>query len=489
MVYEIYKQYARPLARVVHGLQTSWDAVVAAVYDEHFSGVVAWSPCNRFIAVTKSGVVQIRDAITLNLIGNFESPSDTSALSFSPDSRFLTRFHRRTMVTWDLQTGVSVITASPEELLAKGRGSSPAYSMDGKMLAGEYFHLNYEKTFIITHDFSTTHTHAHRVSEGRMVSPLWTHGEFLRFATVKSGWITVWQAEFTFTHPPEAVESLPAPGELIEREASASYLFLPMTSRFAIALQDTLLVWDARDSKHLLKISDSFPYCMSFSSDGRFFACGLRHDKGIHIWKESPAGYIIHRKLEFNDSPRPLLSPNGESIIIYSKSIIRLLHTKDSFLCSGPTPSIAQHWFILNLFPSDALVAFVRYPQNIVTILDLQSGNPQLEIDTGMEVKCLGVAGDTVVVADEEKVVTWKLDTRNTRANIHDSIRITMFDLPLNHLGNPIYPMSVSSDLSRIIALSGHFLAIYDVSTGRCLTGPTSTQGALKPLSTQIQVH
>ena len=495
MVYRVYKRYARPLARVVHGLQTSWDPVVATVYDERFGYGAVWSPCNTFIAVAKLRAVEIRDAMTLNLLFNFESALHTSALSFSPDSRFLTQFDPETMVTWDLQTGVSVITASPEELVTKRQDSSPAYSKDGKMLAAEYINTNYKDTFIITHNFSTTHTHSYRVSEGHPISPPWTHGEFLRFATVKSGCITIWQVEFTFTHPPEAVESLPAPDEISNREASVEYLFLPMTSRLAIALEDTLLVWDAQNSKCLLKISDS-PYYMSFSSDGRFFACILR-STGTHIWKESPAGYILHRKLTFGGSnaiPRPLLSPNGESIFLscvpvinFGDPIIRLLHTEDPFLSSRPTLDMAQHSFILNFPSNEALVAFARYPEKVVTILDLQSGNPRFEIDTGMDVKCLRVAGSTLLAANSEKIVTWKLDTKNARADIHDSIRIDSSP-PFRYY---LYPQSVSFDLTRIITWetnsAGDLLAIYDVLTGRRLTGPMPAEGALKPLSTRAR--
>ena len=462
------------MARVVPELQASWNPVVATVYDEDFGEIRVWSPCNRFIAVAKPRAVEIRDAMTLNLISNFESHSYVQELSFSADSRFLTQFNRETMVTWDLQTGVSVITTHPKRLASDERNFSSAYSMEGKMLVARYVDLNSWKRVIATHDFSTTRTHVYRIPEGQIVSSIWIHGGFLRFATVKSRWITIWQAEFTFTHPPEVVESLPTPCELIEREASAQYLFLPTISRLAIVLYDTLLVWNARDSKRLLKISGSEAHWVSFSSDGRFFACAIQRgvDKGIHIWKESPAGYIIHRKLTFDDlydCPRPLLSPNGESIILLGNSMIHLLHTEDPFLSSRPTLAMTQHTFFLNLFLNDALAAILRYPENVVTILDLQSGNPKLEIDTGMEVMCLGVAGDTVVVADQEKIVTWKLDTRNARGNIHTSV----------HLGHTFNPESVSSDLSRIITLSDDLLAIYDVSTGRYITDPTSAGGAI----------
>ena len=499
MVHQVYKWYARPLARVVHGLRASWDPIVATVYDEDFSGKVAWSPCDRFIAVAKSRAVEIRDAMTLNLLSTFGFPLDskTQALSFSPDSCFLTQTDHQTTVTWDLQTGVSVITTFPELVFVGDSGFSHAYSMDGKTLATQCFDRDSLNTLITTRNLSTTHTHVYRVLEGHVVSPLWTHGEFLRFAAVKSGCITIWQAEFTFTHPPEMVESLPTPDEVIEREASATYLFLPTACRLAIALKDTLLVWDARNSKLLLKVSSSLSF-MSFSSNGRFFACILRRsgDKGIHIWKESPAGYIPHLQLPFDDPdgcPEPLLSPNGESIILSGNSIIRLLHTEDPFLSSHPSLAMAQHASIMSFSPNDSLAAFVGYLGNVITILDLKPGNPQLKIGTGMKVRWLGVAENTVVAANQEKIVTWKLDTRDARGNIYGGGRITTLDrspVPSLRRAPPLF-MSIFPVLNRIIVLwldnADKVLTIYDLSTGVCLAGPTSAQGVLKPLSCHIQ--
>ena len=490
MVHKMYKQYARPLARIVRGSQASWDPVIAAVYVEDFTDKAAWSPCNRFIAVAKSRAVEIRDATTLTLLSNFESPPDPLAFSFSPDGRFLTQFHRLNVVTWDLQTGVSVITPSPG-FVGMNHWVPPAYSMDGTMLVAEGYMEYSKKPFITIHNLSTTPTHPYYVPSGYLVSPIWIHGEFLRFATVKSGYITIWQAEFTFTHPPEVVESLPTPDELIDGGTSAQYLFLPTISRLVITLENTLLVWDARDSKRLLKVSDSQPFGMSSSSDGCFLVCGLKHgvDTGIHIWKKSPGDYILHQKLAFTGSgwcPRPLLSPNGESIILTHNSIIHLLHTTDPFLSGHPTLAMDQPAFVLNFSPNEALAAFTREYENVVTILDLRSGNPQLEIDTGMKVECLAVTGSTVAAAGKEKVGTWKLDMRDTRANIHNDVRITMLDIPSRYLATMFY--STSSDLSRVITLAvcldDEFLAIYDVSTGRCHAGYTSSGGALKPLST-----
>ena len=260
---------------------------MTSVYHEDFKCAAFWSPCNRFIAVARDGAVEIRDAVTLSLLNTFESPSGfSSQLSFSPDSRFLTRFGRVDLVTWDLQTGdlVGIGAILPKGLDAKNSKFSSTYSTDGKMVAAVYLEypdwclLNFRdlNTFIATHDPSTTHAHLYRIPEGRLIPPIWTHGKFLRFATLEPRHITIREVEFTLTQTPEVVEFLPVPDETADVGQSIETLFLPTLSRLAVAFECELFVWDARNSKFLLEIEAYCPTRISFSSDGCFFACGGR---------------------------------------------------------------------------------------------------------------------------------------------------------------------------------------------------------------------
>ena len=483
MVRKKYEQYARPLARVVHGLPVLWEPVVATVHSKGVGGTVTWSPCNRFIAVAKSAVVEIRDAVTLNLITSFGFPPGRGVLwvSFSPDSRFLTQFSHKDLVTWNPQTGDSAGTISHEGLLAEHSDLSSTYSMGGKVLAVVYLDQSRKNTFVATYDLSTgRRTHLHPVPEGRILSPIWTHGEFLRFATLKSGHITIWQAEFTLTHTPQVVESLPGPGEIANAAFERS-LFLPTLSRLAVALEDALLVWDARDSKILLKTSPFPSARMSFSSDGRFFAHTSTGGQ-VHVWKESPGGYTLHQTLAFSASREytvPLLSPDGESVVICLLSTIHLWHTKDPIVSSGPTPVADQRDFILGFSQNGAAAALGRYGRNTVTILDLQSGDQQLTIDMGVKVEGLGMTGGAIVVVGEGKIATWNLVAGNSSANTEDNVRITRFDLSPPSRGQSFSHMSISPDLSHIVTLGrgtkprSTDLEIYDTSTGRCLASTT----------------
>ena len=490
MVHEVYKHYACPLSRVIYGLPTSWDPVVAVAYLGSLDYTATWSPCNGFVAVARFGAVEICDAVTLNPLNTFKSDSEALWLSFSPDSRLLTQFNHSNLITWDLQTGGSVGTIFPEGLHVDDRDCSSTYSMDGKMLAVVYLDQNSNNTFIATHNLFSTHTHFHKVLDGRIICPIWTHGKFLRFSTIKPGHITIWEVPFTLAPKPEVVKSLPAPEEITDTNVFRLSLFLPSCSWLATSLhQDMLLVWDAQNSKLLLKISCPYPDGMSFSSDGHFFACIAGQKREVHVWKESPAGYILHQKLEFcslREDPGPILSPSGELILVPFPRTIYLWHTKDLILSGDSTPIMGQTPFILEFSPDEVLAAFVRNRGKTVTVLNLQSGNPQLMIDTDIEVRCLGVTGNTIATIGRENIVTWDLATRNTRVDTNNSVQSASFDLSPPSCGRPFTYIRMSPDLSHI-ATSGFIpellsvsLEIYDVSTGRCLAGTTSSKGKLK---------
>jgi len=76
---------------------------------------------------------------------------------------------------------------------------------------------------------SGTRIDSHRFPEEHTVVRIWTHGEFLRFATVESGSITIWEAGSTSEHTLVEIEVLPAPDNIDSEEL----LFLPTPSRIA----------------------------------------------------------------------------------------------------------------------------------------------------------------------------------------------------------------------------------------------------------------
>lgn len=482
----------------------SWEPVAATTYDDNSGSRVEWSPCHRFVALAGLQAVQILDAVTFKPLNTFEHPpySNSLRLSFSPDTRFLTQIVDGSLTTWDLQTGgpVGIIPSGVEAFLTN---ISSTYSSDGEMLAAAYMNMVGAPTFTIaTYNLlSRMYTRSCRVSEGSMITPIWTHDDYLRFATVKQGSIAVWEVSFTLIHTPEEVEFFPAPDEAAD---GVNFQFLPALSRLAFNVQDTIFVWDAKASKFLLESGSTKPpgfvwtpkqprfYSRgSFSPDGRFFACSTATQE-VFVWKESLTGYLLHQKLALanaNVFKVPVLSPNGESIILPSSPTIHRWHTSGQILSPPSAPSWHRdptHGFILKFSPNETSAAFSRVWGDTVVIIDLQSGDQRLVIDTGMKIYCLGVAGSTVVVADQKKIVTWGLPARNStpnaRANTSDSLQTTIFDrsLPSRSLQPPNL-ISISPNLSHAVVtglLMGSpdaGLEVYEVSTGRCLAGTTTT--------------
>ena len=408
--------------------------------------------------------------MTLNRLATFKDPPHYNHFSFSPDSRSLALFTSLELTSWDIQTGgrLSEIPLGPDEVYSPGF-TSFTYSKNGKMVAVTCLicctgsRVDYE---VYTFDLpSRTRLGPLKVSDWQVLPQIWTRDEYLQFAIIHPGSITIWEVEFTLKHPPRKVESFPIPHEVFYGD---KFLFLPVLYRLTFTLRDTIQVRDVKASKLLLKSEQvSYPYPeYSFSSDGHFFAFSTAAGE-VHVWEESPTGYTLHQQPPFllDNLEQPFLSPNGRSIIFPRDGTINLWHTSDQTL-SPPSPSTEehdpQHHFLLAFSPNEKSAAFTQLYGNVVTILDPWSGDLRLTIDTGMAVNCLGVAGDTVVVVDEGKVVTWNLSGG-------DSVQTVMLD------GRSLKSLSLSPDLSRIVAigqdkwtasLSGP--GIYDVSTGKC---------------------
>ena len=441
---------------------------------------IAWSSCNRFVAVDLFESAEVLDAVTLGRLHTFTHPlSWMGRLSFSPDGRLLMWIDSRNNgsgTTWDLQTGGRINTAplAPNSLYY-----SSTYSMNGKIVAFAYRDSRNDTGISTYNLISGKHIYSHRASEGRIVAPIWTHGEFLRFATVKPGSITIWEVGFTSEHTLAEIESLPAPDDI----GSEEHLFLPTLSRLAFILRDAVLIWDARDSKFLLDfVGCSLPGRFSFSSDGRFFACDIP-DKGAHLWKESPTGYVLHQKLVSGLGGHlitPVLSPDGELIITFACQEIQLWRTTDPI--NPPSSLLLQPAekteFILAFSPDKSFIATGRLGENIATIVDLKSGDPRLIVDTGMEICGLGVTAETVIVVGDGKIITWNLPAEDcaldAKANIHDSVRTIVFDYPPPPPETAISAL-ISPDFNHLVITRGRdeSLDIYDMSTGKHVVGVT----------------
>ena len=471
-------------------MPVSWEQAAATAYIGNGPHTFAWSSCNRFIAVTKHKSVEVLDAVTLSSLGAFEYfGHHCGLLCFSPDSRCLTQFVDYRICSWDLQTGAPHGVISGEWGLS--HVFSFTYSNDGKVIAVAYKGVGDEgNSIVFDNSFSTYDLHsrtlvgAHRAPEGEIIYPIWTHDEHFRFATVTRDSIRIWQSKFDLKHPSVEVESFPVPEEITH---TINFLFLPARSRLVFILRGSIRIWDVRASKLLLKLefkqrissSMSSPPTCSFSSDGRFFAFAATAGE-VYVWKESPTGYVFHQQLSFlTDISRPQFSPNGKSIIVSLPSMLHRWRTRDQVLTlpSTSTRDTLKYPFTLGFSPNEKFAVFARQNRKMVTVFDLQSGERRWIIDMGVEIDCLGMTEDTVVVFGEEKVAIWNLPDGDCtfHTSVNDSIPLrTSEDLPrYTILGNPA-DITISPDLNNIVVarsvlpmLGQCTLEVYDIPTRR----------------------
>jgi len=491
-----------------------------------------------------AGMVDILDSAFLQRLQTLDTPqgihTSRRSFAFSPGSRMLScssmgsfRQNRKlSLVSWDLQTGGIVSVIRGEQLDRDIKGiPTMTYSTNGKMVGICYWYP--DPAVISIYDVvSGVHMHSHSlgipltvvdlhpnndstsddgpvldvgpvpdgmVSKRTLVSNnspvskiIWTHGESLRFAIVGSTTITIWEVGFASEASPTEVETLSVPGDVVSAldcpSPAERVRFFPALCRLAIFHQGKVLVWDIRNSKPLLSHTDTqyspvvtfLAPVMTFSSDGRFFACSADGYEA-HLWEESPTGYVFHGVLVSGTKiPRPLLSPNGGSIIIFGGPTIQLWHTK-SFIpphSSALTQSLlGTPDFALDFSPDGTSAMAVRRGDKVATVLDLKSGAPRLTVDAGMGVYGLRVTEDSAVVVCDGKVITWDLPAGglipNFTVNLDDSSRAINFSSPEN---GKVFTASISSDLHHVALMTQYpwllyiqRLHIYSASTGKRL--------------------
>ena len=490
IVWKLYEQYARHFIRIVQGAPTS-----NAAAKTHSSKIeeAIWSPCNRFIAIASvdTGMVDLVDSTTLQHLQTLESPQDVPTegkhLAFSPDSCMLscgsgneTRTPQFAIISWDLQTGgiVSVIRHKKRPDLVDHKEFSLVYSADGKVFG--FSHLDvwfYDKNYInisIFDVFTGILLHSHSLdTQIKFLKNIWVHGESFQFTTADQTTITTWEVRPTLGTPPTIVETFSAPcaDEVLGQLLSASY-------QLASFQGAEFQVWDVRNSRQLLKYRcTSGIQNISFSPDGHFLACSIDGSQ-INIWNESPNGYILHGKiLPVARCTRLCFSPNGKSIIAWGDHTIQLWHT-EGFITPPSTQAPKQNnKFALDLSLDRMVAAFAMFRDNIVTVLDLKHGTPQLTIDMGMDVVGLGIIGSGVFVICEErhttKVVTWDLPSRGCIQNARVSHKDSSGIVKLTGICglSRIISASISPDSNTIGLISSNKtqnLTIWNLSTGEC---------------------
>ena len=208
------------------------------------------SPCDRFIAISwhGAGTVDILDSTALRRLQTLEFPQGVSTelrtLTFSPDSRILTcscdditdpQSGELCVVSWDLQTGsvATAIRCPCQGLMQDCMAWHSMYSPNGKMIGVSYLCFGFKDSCIFVCDVASgVLMHSHPLNDTRLLLNLiWTHGEFLRFATGDATTITIWEVGFASDTAPTKVDTLPAPNSPDELEVVE---LLPTPCRLAL---------------------------------------------------------------------------------------------------------------------------------------------------------------------------------------------------------------------------------------------------------------
>ena len=466
-------QFSCPLARVVHGVPSSWDSSIATRKFPDSIQAAVWSPCSKFIAISWwyfTGIV-ILDAVTLEQLYTMYPQSKEISwgyIVFSPDNCVLTgsSVMGSCIISWDLQTGgqiSSINTARSDHC------KSIVYSESGSIIG-----VLFVKDTITIYDVPSGMERFSHKTQQSSIEAIWAYGEYLQFATIDSGSIITWQVSFTSSNPPIKVSSMQTPDGL-----SKTLVLQPTISRLAFTIEKRVLVWDTQNHKILLD-SMSVPShkSMSFSSDGHLFAC-QEGSQGFCIWKESLDGYLLHQKFISSSQWTTLvISPNAESIISFGSPILRLWHTSNS---STPSPNVpiqtSQETNLLLEFSSnESFMAYARWSNNTVTVLDTSSGSQLLVINTDMGVCGMKVTDGKIIIVSNEKVVTWDMPPRNCVLDIERNTSDSIQSIKLK--GIELYKKlsaSISPDLNYIALLdlqsSSEDICIYSMHTGEKLTG------------------
>ena len=246
--------------------------------------------------------------------------------------------------------------------------------------------------------------------EKAVTGMIWTHDECLRFATEELTSITIWEVGFTSKQPPTKVGSLPIPDGFTSGEFHA---LSPTLSLLAFVIEGRAVVWDAQHRKILLDSAEvTDPERVSFSPDGRFIICGAGGPE-VCLWRESPVGDHPHQVFVTGTGfTTQIVSPDRESVVTFGNSIVQLWRTTDApaFLSGVLIESFCftPENFILEFSPGEKLVAVTRRYGSTITVLDLESGNLRVVIDTGMGIYGMRITESAIVTATLGKVVTWE---------------------------------------------------------------------------------
>ena len=423
-----YHQRPHPSPRVVIGVPDMWNpsTSVSTKHSHYLSS--AWSPCGQSVVVVAEEAVEIRDALTLELVSTLQSPKVATryrhGLAYSPDGHLLAGCSNTAIVIWDAQTGGVI-----KEIQCKipGNGLELVWSLDGTVI-GAISPRVIETLTVYTYNIASGVSRSPGILQSRGNPHLWAHNKSFQIMTTTGGpkgWtIDIFEVGSTLTK----TKSFPL------QSHSILGAFSPATYHVSVSItgghnNDTgLLIMDIQNSRVLLQESDPH-WRPTFSPDGTLFAAF----SGDHlsIWRYSSGNYSPLRS--FQHAPMSLKFSPTLSSILGCAGVLHVLHLDVTPTAPIKDPVATTHSQLLDAFsPNGTYIATAHHQQSTVMITNLypQNPSPSQFIDTGLEISAMVLTGNVLLVKGSDTIMAWLLTedgvvdgiVGNTRADCNDSL-------------------------------------------------------------------
>ena len=411
-------QRPHPSPRVVVGIPDSWDPTAISTKHSYYLSST-WSPCGQFVAAVAGEAVEIRDALTLELLSTLQTEVTArfrQGLAYSPDGRSLAGCPDTAITIWDTQTGGMV-----KEIKCGVTGLELVWSLDGMTIGAISPRVSGALTVRVYEVASGVMQSSSTVQSTRGAH-LWAHEKSFRvMATAedrKGSTINIHEIGSV----PTKVEQFPF------RSHFAFGVFSPATYRVsAFVAGDSnrdhkLLVLDVRNAGVLLQEKDRY-WNFSFSHDGSLFSA-FTGDR-LPIWRYTSGRYTPWR--EFRQASMSLqFSPTLSSILGHAGPLLHALHLDYSPAALAMKPVITSHSRPLDAFsPHGVYIATVHRRESTVTITNLrsQSPSPPQFIDTDLEVSAMVLTGNVLLVKGPGTFVAWLLTEEGAVGGVSDDRR------------------------------------------------------------------
>ena len=469
-----YHHRLAPFPRVETGIPDLPDFSISIPSSRNYREAATWSPCGQFIATQEVGVVQIRNALTLELVSTLQpaiqNSNPSAPPSYHPDGRSLACVTNTGIIIWDIQTGGVVKEIQWDTVGCKVL----AWLLDGQVVGA----------------LCDQTVHIYNIASSMTPSPI-SFESYCHFFWAHNGsfWVMTGPEVSGVSVSIHEVGPASTGIESFFIMDGAGYHFLeyfsPATYRISGEYSGKLpqlFIWDLQRSERLLTEKGRFG-SSSFSHDDSYF---MAFKLGvIHIWNYNGTNYIPWQQLTspaYCGSIR--FSPTLSSIVARQQGSLRLWHLNHPPTTSMNIPQLEIY------SPSGIQIATACYKGRTVTITNLTSQTPSQYVDVDMKIVGFGLTGKVLLVRGVGKVMAWLLTEEglvsnvlgNKRASIGDSI----WTMPIPPHSKPKFLVEGETGAIKC----GETIWIYSATTGGVLVPqhPLHFQGPWYTFKDNLQV-